>query len=66
MQTKKQSNKRRSNSKKSSTKDTWERFLNKKESINLLKLAWKTPNPQKAYSSKIRSLHRKYSSVKRK
>jgi len=52
------------NKKGSNVKYTWEQFLNTKESRDLLKKSWKTPNPQKVYAENIRRLHKKYSSIK--
>jgi len=47
--------------KNSNAKHTWEQFLKKKESLELLKKSWKTQSPQKVYAETIRRLHRKYS-----
>lgn len=38
------------------SKQTWDSFLNNKESLEILKNAWKVKNPQKVYEKKIRKL----------
>ena len=59
------SRKKRVSRKNSNTKNTWEKFLNKKDSRDLLKKAWTTASPQKVYASTVRRLHKKYSSTRR-
>lgn len=43
------------------SKKTWSQLLNNKESINILKDAWKVDNPQKVYEKKIRRLSKSLS-----
>ena len=48
-----------------SAQKTWEEFLKQEESRKILKQSWKAKNPQKDFSHKIRQLHKKFSSKKR-
>lgn len=59
------SKKRSSTIKRKTSKQTWEQFLKRKDSLKVLKESWKSPNPQKVYEKKIRLLHKKYSSNKK-
>jgi hypothetical protein len=49
-----------STERKTSTKKTWERFVQQSDSRSVLKDAWKAENFQKEYSDKINKLHKKY------
>jgi len=57
--------KKRSSPKRKISNKNWEQFLNKKESRDLLKKVWTSPTPQKDYALKIRQLHKKYNSNKK-
>ncbi len=48
------------------SKQTWDSFLNNKESLEILKNTWKVKNPQKVYEKKIRKLSRSLSKKKHK
>lgn len=47
-----------SNKNKSSTKETWENIIKKNE--KMIAESWKSPNPQKAFSDKIKKLYKTY------
>ncbi len=65
MSTGKRKSRSRGKNTRNSVKKTWENFLQAKESRDLLKQAWKSPNPQKDFRGRIRTLHRKFSSKKK-
>lgn len=55
---------RRLSKQKSNTKQTWEKFLKNKDSVDALKKSWKSKNPQKYYKTTITKLAKKYSNKK--
>ena len=48
----------------SPTKQTWEKFLQNKESKKILQEAWEHKNPEKHFGQAVKKLHRKYSKSK--
>ena len=46
------------------TKDTWDKFLKNKDSVEALKKSWNSKNPQTYYNNTITRLAKKYSNTK--